>query len=115
MEIEIVFRGIAPSQPLREHVDSEVRAYLSGFRDEITEVLVRIGAADAPRGGIDKHCRITVMGPRIGAATREELHRDARSAVELAASRVAYAVGRELERLRRDYRGYGYDPLRRAS
>jgi putative sigma-54 modulation protein len=113
MEIDILFRNIAPSQPLREHVEREVRAHLSGFGDEITEVFVRIGNADEPRGGIDRLCRITVMGPRIGAATREELHINVHSAVDLAASRVAYAVGRELERLRRDR--HFDNSLRRAS
>jgi len=114
MQIDIQFRGIVTTQSLRDHVHHEVHSHLSRFGGDVTEVVVRVGDADGPKGGIDKLCQITVKGPRIGSATREDLSTDTRAAVDLAASRVAYAVGRELESARRRRR-FQVSAMRRAS
>ena len=101
MKTEVRLRGVVPSTSLREHVVHRVRCHLGRFGEDISGVLVRIVDINGPRGGIDKLCQITVRGPRLGFAIREDLSDSALSAVNLAAGRVSYAVGRELERLRR--------------
>lgn len=113
MQIDIRFRGIVPTQSLRDHIHHEVHCHLSRFGEDVTEVIVRVGDTNGPKGGVDRLCEITVKGPRVGSATREELSTDTRSAVDLAASRIAYAVGRALERARR--RRFRVSAIRRAS
>ncbi len=112
MQIDIQFRGIVATQSLRDHIHHEVHCHLSRFGKDVTEVVVRVGDITGPMG-VDKLCQITVKGPRIASATREDLGTDACAAVDLAASRVAYAVGRELERARR--RRFHVSAMRRAS
>jgi ribosome-associated translation inhibitor RaiA len=62
--------------------------------------VVRLGDVNGPRGGVDKHCRITVSGRRFGSSTLDELDGDAYAAVDLATGRIARAIRRQLQRVR---------------
>ena len=61
-------------------------------------------SSNGPKGGIDKKCRITVRGPRVGESSLEELADDGYAAVSVAAERIARTVGRDLERAREERR-----------
>ena len=100
MKIDVRFRGLEPSDALREHAVRRAHFHLSRFGQEISSVVVRIGDVNGPRGGVDKRCQITVRGPRIGASTLDELGTDVGAALDVALDRTARAVGRELERTR---------------
>ncbi len=100
MRIEVRFRALDPSEPLREHVLRAVHFHLSRFGRELSSVSARIGDVNGPKGGIDKRCQLHVRGPRIGSLVVAEVSADAYAAVDACAERAGRSVGRELERLR---------------
>lgn len=95
---EVRFVGVDASEALRAHTLKRVESHLRRFRDEVTSVLVRIADVNGPRGGLDKHCRVTVKGPRVGARTVVELGADAYVAIDAALARAFRALSRELDR-----------------
>ncbi len=100
MKIDVRFRALDASEPLREHVLRAVHCQLSRFGRELSSVSARIGDVNGPKGGIDKRCQLHVRGPRLGSVVIEEASADAYAAVDACAERAAHSVGRELERLR---------------
>lgn len=100
MKIEVRFRGIEGSEPLREYAVRRAHVHLSRFGQELGTVIVRVGDVNGPRGGLDKRCRVTVQGPRFGSATLDELSDDVHAALDLALDRMARAIGRSLAKAR---------------
>lgn len=100
MKIEIRFRGLESSESLRAHAMRQIHFHLSRFGRDLSAVAVRIGDTNGPKGGVDKQCRITVRGPRLGSSTLDEFSGDTYSAVDLAVERMARTAGRALERAR---------------
>jgi putative sigma-54 modulation protein len=112
MKIEVRFRALDPSEPLREYLLRAVHFHLSRFGTELTSVSARIGDINGPKGGIDKRCQLHVRGPRLRSFVVAEVSADAYAAVDACAERAARSVGRQLERFRtRDDSG----PQQRAS
>ncbi len=103
MKIEVRFRALHASGPLREHVLRAVHFHLSRFGPELSSVFARIGDVNGPKGGIDKRCQFHVRGPRLGSVVIAEVSADAYAAVDACADRAGRSVGRELERLRTRY------------
>ncbi len=111
MKIEVRFRALDASEPLREHLLRAVHFHLSRFGQELTSVSARIGDLNGPKGGIDKRCQLKLRGRRLGSIVVADVSADAYAAVDACAERAGRTVGRELERLRaRD----GSRPQRRA-
>lgn len=100
MKVEVRFRALDPSEPLREYVLRAVHFHLSRFGGELSSVSARIGDVNGPKGGIDKRCQLQVRGPRIGSLVVAEVSADAYAAVDACAERAGRGVGRELERHR---------------
>jgi putative sigma-54 modulation protein len=100
MQIEVRFRGIESSEPLREHAVHRAHAHLSRFGPELGKVIVRLDDVNGPRGGFDKRCRVTVQGPRLGSATLDELSDNVHAALDLALDRMARVIGRSLAKTR---------------
>jgi putative sigma-54 modulation protein len=100
MKIDVRFRGLEPSDALRDHALRRIHFQLSRFGHEIRSVLVRISDVNGPKGGVDKQCQITVQGRRISSVNLDDVSGDAYSAVDIAVERVGRAVGRDLERVR---------------
>jgi putative sigma-54 modulation protein len=100
MKIDVRFRSLEPAGSFRDHVVRRLHAHLSRFGNEIRSVVVRLSDINGDRGGVDMRCQITVRGARIAAVVAEDISADAYAAVELAATRVSHAVGRNLERAR---------------
>ena len=100
MKIEVRFRALDPSEPLREYVLRAVHFHLSRFGRELSSVSARIGDINGPKGGIDKRCQLHVRGQRLGSVVVAEVNADAYAAVDACAERAGRTVGRELERLR---------------
>ena len=97
MKSEIRFVGVDASEALRDHAQRRIRAHLRRFAEDVSSVLVRIADVNGPRGGLDKHCRVTVKGPRV-TTTVVELGADAYGAIEAAISRASRALARALDR-----------------
>jgi putative sigma-54 modulation protein len=100
MKIEVRFRALDASEPVREHLLRAVHFHLSRFGRELSSVSARIGDVNGPRRGIDKRCQLHVRGPRIGSIVVAEVNADAYAAVDGCADRAGRSVGRELERRR---------------
>lgn len=100
MKIEVRFRGLEPSEALRDHAARRIHFHLSRFGHEISSVLVRISDVNGPKGGVDKQCQVTVRGRRLTGVIVDDLSGDAYSAIDMAVERVGRAVGRDLERSR---------------
>jgi ribosome-associated translation inhibitor RaiA len=100
MKIDVRFRGLEPSDALRDHAVRRIHFHLSRFGHEISSVLVRISDVNGPKGGVDKQCQVTVRGRRLSDVIIDDLSGDAYSAIDMAVERVSRAVGRELERVR---------------
>ncbi len=100
MRIEVRFRALDASEPLREHVFRAVHFHLSRFGRELSSVSARIGDVNGPEGGIDKRCQLHVRGPRIGSLMVTEVSADAYAAVDVCAERAGRSLGREIERHR---------------
>jgi hypothetical protein len=100
MRIQIRFLGLHSSESLREYALRRIHLHMSRFGRELRGVVVRISDLNGPKGGVDKQCRITVQGPRVGSSTLDEVNGDVYAAVGSAVERVSRAVGRQLERAR---------------
>ncbi len=100
MKIEVRFRALEPSEPLRAYVLRAVHFHLSRFGRELSSVSARIGDINGPKGGIDKRCQLHVRGPRLGSVVVAVVSADPYAAVDGCAERAGRSVGRELERLR---------------
>ncbi len=104
MDIQVRFRGLEPSEFLREHAVQQALVHLSRFGRDLSTVVLRIGDLNGPKGGVDKSCHVTVRGPRIGTATIEERSEQPYAAVDVAIERAARSVARELGRVRDERR-----------
>lgn len=113
MRIEVRFRALDDSEPLREYVLRAVHFHLSRFGRELSSVSARVGDVNGPKGGIDKRCQLHVRGPRLGSVVVAEVSADAYAAVDVCAERAGRSVGRELERGRLRTRD-GSRPQQRA-
>lgn len=100
MKIDIRFRGLEPSDALRDHAVRRIHFHLSRFGKEISSIQLRISDVNGPKGGLDKECQVTVRGRRIGSVMIDDLSGDAHSAVDMAVERAGRTLGRELERVR---------------
>jgi putative sigma-54 modulation protein len=100
MKIQVRFRALDVSEPLRQHLLRAVHFHLSRFGRELSSVSARVGDVNGPKGGIDKRCQLHVRGPRLGSVVVAEMSADAYAAVDACAERAEHSVGRELERLR---------------
>ena len=100
MKIELRFCGVEGSDALREYMLRRVHFQLTRFAHELDTVVVRMSDINGPKGGIDKRCKVTVRGPRIGSLTLAELTGDAYSALDLAIGRISRAVSRDVARTR---------------
>jgi hypothetical protein len=100
MKLELRFKGLPPSDPLRDYTKRRVHSHLSRFGDDVSRVIVRISDINGPKGGVDKRCQVVVKGARVGLVALDELSADAYSAVAIAMERIGRSVGRRLERTR---------------
>jgi len=98
MKVEVRFRGLEASDAVREHVIRRVHFQLNRFEGGVSSVGIRIEDINGPKGGIDKRCQVTVLGPSFSPVMVDDLSSDASSAVDMAVDRAARAVGREIER-----------------
>lgn len=100
MKVEVRMRGLQSSSALRDYVMKRIRTQLGRFAHELTHVLVRVGDINGPKGGVDKRCKVTAMGPRIRFTTVEDVSDDPYSAVDLAVGKVGQTLGRGIERVK---------------
>ncbi len=101
MKLEIRRKSVRIAASMREYVADHLTIALDRFAQQIGLVRVWLSDVNGPRGGVDKQCLIAVQ--LAGGKMIRVSHADTRftAAINLAADRVAYAVGRALKRRRK--------------
>lgn len=103
MDVQVRFKGFVTSDSLAEYTKRKVHQHLSRFGHRVSAVHARLSDVNGPRGGCDKRCLFTVRVPGLAPLHVEETHEDFYAGVDLALGRVAEAVGRSIQRSRRNH------------
>jgi putative sigma-54 modulation protein len=92
MIIEVRFQGVELSDELRDLAVRRVHTHIGPHEREVKYVTVRLSDVNGPKGGVDKECRVTIGGPRIGVRVLSERSVDLRAAIDLATSRMGQVL-----------------------
>ena len=99
MTIDIRGAAIAPTPAVLEYVVRRIQSALGRLEANVRGVVVRLGDANGPRGGIDKTCRVLAR-MRRGTVVIDEVDRDLYVAIDRAADRLRRAAVRVIDRHR---------------
>lgn len=58
MRVRVFAKNVALDGPVAEFIERQLGFALDRFATRVSEVVVRLGDLNGPRGGIDQHCRI---------------------------------------------------------
>lgn len=100
MSISIIDRSSLATDEGRDFAERRLLFALSRFSNKIRDVTLVIRDQNGPRGGIDKHCRVTanlIGGPKL---VINETSASLDEGVARAADRLGRAVARAIERSR---------------
>ena len=100
MRVQVRLRGVESPPSVIEYATRRVHQRLSRFGRHVSGVMVRLSDVNGPEGGPDKRCQLTVSGPRLGSVNLTEQHANSLASIDLALDRLAYVIGRSLERAR---------------
>jgi putative sigma-54 modulation protein len=100
MKLHIRFRDLESNSELKDLVVRRVRFALSRFTHAIRNINVTLADVNGPRGGVDKVCRVRIVGPQLGLIVVEETANEVPAALDGAVGRVARTAARTLERRR---------------
>jgi ribosome-associated translation inhibitor RaiA len=98
MRIEVTDRGLKATEALRNYVGLRLMSMLDHLVRQVDGVTVGLADVPAPRGGIDKRCRMLALLAPSGEVRVEETDRGLYAAIDRAAKRLAQGVA--LERAR---------------
>ena len=101
MNLELRYKGITLGQSLHDLIASHVQSALGRFAHRVRGVTVQLTDTNGRRGGIDKSCGIAVRLASGKTIRAVGLNTQVVAAFYFAVDRAAYAVGRELERRRK--------------
>lgn len=87
------------SAALRQHVERRFQFALDRFAARIERVDIRLEDVNGPRGGVDRRCRVDLVGRRSWRIHVEGSGATFEEAVDAAAARAARSVGRLLTRI----------------
>lgn len=99
MKIDIHGRHVDISGDLRSFIERRLEFALGRLRHRIVRVHVWLTDLNGPRGGIDKRCRIELVGRKATVAV-EDSSDDAYVAIDLASDRIRQVARRLAERER---------------
>ena len=100
MTISFVDRSALLTPELREFAERRLLFALSRFSPRIQTISVVVTDVNGSRGGVDKHCRITVKMKGANEVLISDQADDFALCMGRAAERVGRAVGREIVRSR---------------
>lgn len=102
MKVAIESIDLPNEHGLFGYTEMKVRAALRLLDGQIKSVHVHLEDVNGPAlGGVDKHCRVAVALHGFGGCVIDDVHSDARAAVELVAARVDQWAQRQAAQLRR--------------
>ena len=105
MRIAILCRGFLATQAIRDYAKRRLTTALGRYQPVLASVQVRLADVNGPRGGVDKHCVVEVVGPAMAPIIVRERDADLYVAIDRAADRIDRATGRRIARLRAPRRG----------
>ena len=100
MRLHIRNRGVEANVEFRNSVKERLGTALRRFAHYISEVWVYVRAANGPREGGDKKCRIVAYVPGAGRVVVEGTDAEIHTAVRRTSDRARFAVKRHLKRRR---------------
>ena len=100
MQFDIEARQFSLTPSLRRHIEKQLRAKFTRFREKIGTIIVRVGDVNGPKGGIDKRCRLLVRTPGRKDIVINDRHTDLYIAIDRAAHRAGRALRRTIGRSR---------------
>ena len=100
MMVDVRFRAVQPSAPLREHAVQRVYAQLGRFGEVIRAVRLHVSDENGPKGGPDKRVVVSVRCRGHGTVVVDDVSGDAYSTVDTAIARAARALHRGFARAR---------------
>ena len=100
MNFDLQSLGFPITAALTDHARRRLRFGLTRHSDRIQRVVVRLGDANGPRGGVDKFCRIQVYLVDAPVALVEDIGPDLYAVIDRAADRVSRVVVKHLDRSR---------------
>lgn len=98
MEFEIYGKDIRITKQLRGHIERRLCFALERFARRIRRVRVSLGDLNGPRGGVDKHCRVTVVLVSSTVIVIEDRDSSIYAAIARVADKAGVCIGRRLER-----------------
>lgn len=101
MRFEVRGMGMIVPDSLHLYLERRLRFALGRFAPRIRSVVARLSDLNGPRGGLDKHCQITIKFDPAGDLTVEDAAGQFTAAIDGAADRAARATARRLDRERR--------------
>jgi ribosome-associated translation inhibitor RaiA len=100
VNIQVRFHGLAQEQDLETYARKRLGSAVGRVLDaRPSTISVALSDDNGPRGGIDKTCRVVLRSKDV-LLVCEARSADALSAVDVAADRLASALGRQLARTR---------------
>ena len=100
MNMDIQSLGFPITAALSEHAKRRLLFVLTRRSDCIQRVVVRLGDANGPRGGVDKFCRIQVYLVDAPVAIVEDIGLDMYAVIDRAVDRAGRVVVKHLDRSR---------------
>ena len=114
MRLHIRYPGHSLTEDLAVYVDRQLRFALRRFADRVARVDVTLRDQNGPKGGVDQECKIHVQLTTRARLRVKETRDDAFAAVALASDRIAHAIGRHVDRIRRPRRARASQALPEA-
>lgn len=100
MKLEIRTRRVRLDEELRRLIQTRVETAFDRFAGRIRRVRFQVDDVNGPRGGVDKACRIEVVGRRRWSVFLEDRDSDLRAAVDRLADRAQRAVRRTMKKMK---------------
>ena len=88
------------TDPILQHTESRLAEALAVASHRVRIAVAFLGDINGDHGGEDKSCRVVASLHKVGTIVTRAVDRDLYAAVNRAADRLCYAVGRKLARRR---------------
>jgi len=98
MKVLLRPRGIEWSDELQKLVERSIAFAVDRYSSRVTQITVYLADVNGPRGGVDKQCQISAELRGIMPVHILEKGDDLLAAVNRAARRLSYRVGRTIQR-----------------
>jgi ribosome-associated translation inhibitor RaiA len=100
MEIRMVAKDFSLTPSLRDYLQCSLHAAFAPMRDKISNIAIRLRDLNAPRGGRDMVCQVSVKMPGQPEVLVNAVQEDMHFAIDYAIRRAAHRAVRLITRKR---------------